>query len=111
MKAKGLEGARGRDYLTTDLPLIESFGVASGFAAVVVLALYMNGDTIVGLYPHQEVVWLTVPILLYWITRIWVKAHRGEMVDDPVIFAMTDGLSQLSILAFFVTLVVASLKW
>ena len=111
VKAKGLEGARGRDYLTTDLPLIESFGVASGFAAVVVLALYMNGDTIVGLYPHQEVVWLTVPILLYWITRIWVKAHRGEMVDDPVIFAMTDGLSQLSILAFFVTLVVASLKW
>ena len=52
-----------------------------------------------------------MPILLYWITRIWVKAHRGEMVDDPVIFAMTDGLSQLSILAFFVTLVVASLKW
>jgi len=111
VKAKGLEGARGRDYLITDLPLIESFGIASGFAAVVVLALYMNGDTIVDLYPHEEVVWLTVPILLYWITRIWVKAHRGEMVDDPVIFAMTDRLSLLSILAFVVTLVVASLGW
>jgi len=111
VKAKGLEGARGRDYLITDLPLIESFGIASGFAAVVVLALYMTGDTISGLYPTKEVAWLTVPILLYWITRIWVKAHRGEMVDDPVVFAMTDGLSLLSILAFVATLVIASLKW
>jgi 4-hydroxybenzoate polyprenyltransferase len=57
------------------------------------------------------VVWLTVPILLYWITRIWVKAHRGEMDDDPVVFAMTDRLSLLSILAFIATLVVASLRW
>jgi 4-hydroxybenzoate polyprenyltransferase/phosphoserine phosphatase len=54
VKAKGLEGARGRDYLTSDLPLIESFGIASGFAAVVVLALYMNGDTIVRLYPTRR---------------------------------------------------------
>ena len=48
---------------------------------------------------------------LYWITRIWVKAHRGEMEDDPVVFAMTDRLSLLSILAFIATLVVASLRW
>jgi 4-hydroxybenzoate polyprenyltransferase len=97
--------------MITQRPINETFVNASGLSAVVVHSLYMNGDTIVGLYPHQEVVWLTVPILLYWITRIWVKAHRGEMDDDPVVFAMTDRLSLLSILAFIATLVVASIRW
>jgi hypothetical protein len=57
------------------------------------------------------VVWLTVPILLYWITRVWVKAHRGELHDDPVVFALTDGLSLLSIGAFVAVLGVAALPW
>ena len=64
------------------------------------MALYINSESIARLYPHQDVVWLTVPILLYWISRMWVKAHRGEMHDDPVVFAMTDGLSLLTIAAF-----------
>ena len=82
-------------------------GIVSGFAAVLVMALYINGESIARLYPHQAVVWLTVPILLYWISRMWVKAHRGEMHDDPVVFAMTDGLSQLTIAAFLGVMLVA----
>ena len=108
---QGRQGTRGRDYLTSDLPLIEMFGIASGFAAVLVMALYINGESIERLYPHQAIVWLTVPILLYWISRMWVKAHRGEMHDDPVVFAMTDGLSQLTIAAFLGVMLVAGLPW
>ena len=107
----GRSSALGRDYHAGDLPLVETFGVASGFAAVVVLAFYMNGDSIVALYVHRELVWLTVPILLYWITRMWVKAHRGEMHDDPVVFALGDGLSLLTIVAFLAVLLAASLPW
>jgi len=108
---QGRSSAHGRDYHARDLPLVQTFGVSSGFAAVVVLALYMNGDSITGLYLHPQVVWLTVPILLYWITRMWVKAHRGEMHDDPVVFAIGDRLSLLTIAAFIVVLVVASVPW
>jgi 4-hydroxybenzoate polyprenyltransferase len=108
---QGRQGTRGRDYLTSDLPLIEMFGIASGFAAVLVMALYLNGESIERLYPHQTIVWLTVPILLYWISRMWVKAHRGEMHDDPVVFAMTDGLSQVIIAAFLGVMLVAGLPW
>jgi 4-hydroxybenzoate polyprenyltransferase/phosphoserine phosphatase len=108
---QGRQGTRGRDYLTSDLPLIEMFGIASGFATVLVMALYINGESIERLYPHQAIVWLTVPILLYWITRMWVKAHRGEMHDDPVVFAMTDGLSQVTIAAFLGVMLVAGLPW
>jgi 4-hydroxybenzoate polyprenyltransferase/phosphoserine phosphatase len=108
---QGRHGAHGRDYLISDLPLIEMLGIVSGFSAVLVLALYINGESIERLYPHQNLVWLTVPILLYWISRMWVKAHRGEMHDDPVVFAMTDGLSQLSIAAFIGVMVGAGLPW
>ena len=108
---RGRQGANGHDYLISDLPLIETLGIVSGFAAVIVMALYINGESIERLYPHQTIVWLTVPILLYWISRMWVKAHRGEMHDDPVVFAMTDGLSQLTIAAFLGVMLVAGLPW
>ena len=108
---RGRQSANGRDYLISDLPLIETLGIVSGFAAVIVMALYINGESIERLYPHQAIVWLTVPILLYWISRMWVKAHRGEMHDDPVVFAMTDRLSVLTIAAFLGVMLVAGLPW
>ena len=107
----GRDSTHGRDYRTGDLPLVETFGVASAFAAVMVMALYLNSASIARLYVHQEIVWLTVPILLYWVTRVWVKAHRGELHDDPVVFAMTDSVSQLSIAAFIMVMVAAAFRW
>lgn len=96
MLAQGRDEAKGRGYRTDDLPLIQTLGVVAGFAAVLVLALYINGETVVTLYRRPEVMWLTVPILLYWITRIWIKTHRGLMHDDPVLFALKDRVSLLS---------------
>ncbi|MBA3844675.1 MAG: UbiA family prenyltransferase [Actinobacteria bacterium] len=108
---EGRDRTHGRDYLITDLPLIEMLGIVSGFSAVVVMALYLNGDSVARMYPHQNIVWLTVPILLYWVTRMWVKAHRGEMHDDPVVFAVSDRLSLLSIGAFVGVMLVAAMPW
>jgi 4-hydroxybenzoate polyprenyltransferase/phosphoserine phosphatase len=96
MLQQGCDEAKGRGYRTDDLPLIQTLGVVSGFAAVLVLALYINGESVVLLYRRPEVMWLTVPILLYWITRIWIKTHRGLMHDDPVLFALKDRVSILS---------------
>jgi 4-hydroxybenzoate polyprenyltransferase/phosphoserine phosphatase len=96
MLEQGRDEAKGRGYLTDDLPLIQTLGVVSGFAAVLVLALYINGETVLRLYSRPEVMWLTVPILLYWITRVWIKTHRGLMHDDPVLFALKDRVSILS---------------
>ena len=107
----GGDRTHGRDYLVSDLPLIETLGVVSGFCAVQVMALYINGESITRLYPHENVVWLTVPTLLYWIARMWVKAHRGEMHDDPVVFAVSDGLSLLTIAAFVAFMLIAAVPW
>ena len=89
------EKTYGRGYYTTDAPLIQIFGVASAFAAVVVLALYINSDAVQILYKTHEIIWLTVPVLLFWISWIWLKVQRREMDDDPVIFALKNKTSLL----------------
>ena len=106
---RGRSRTPGRDYQVHDLPLVQMLGIASGFNAVMVLALYINGDTVARLYPHEQLIWFTVPVLLYWISRIWLKAHRGELDDDPIVFALTDGVSRVTILVFFAALLLASI--
>lgn len=80
----------GRGYHVKDMIMLMIFGVTSGFMAVLIFALYLNSPDLTHLYPHAERLWLITPILLYWVSRIWVITHRGEMHDDPVVFAATD---------------------
>jgi 4-hydroxybenzoate polyprenyltransferase/phosphoserine phosphatase len=94
----------GRGYQAGDLPIVLTMGVASGFTAVMLMTLYINGDTVMKLYSRPEVLWLTIPILLYWVNRMWMQAHRGNMDDDPVIFAAKDLYSVLCGVLFFVVL-------
>ncbi len=89
------ELTRGRGYYPGDLGMISSLGAASGYLAVMVLALYIQDQTTLVLYRHPQVIWLACPLLLYWITRTWMIAHRGWMNDDPVVFAMKDRNSLL----------------
>jgi 4-hydroxybenzoate polyprenyltransferase len=83
----------GRGYREADLASLTNLGAASGYISVLVLALYINSSQVTGLYTHPEVLWLTCPLLLYWVSRIWLKAGRGEVHDDPVIFALQDKVS------------------
>jgi len=97
MLASGQDKASGRGYTVEDLPLIQSMGAASGYCAVLVFALYINSPESLELYRRPQLLWLICPLLLYWISRVWVKAHRGMMDDDPVVFAVTDRVSQVVI--------------
>ena len=60
------------------------------------------------LYRHQQVLWLLCPLLLYWVSRVWFKAHRGLMDDDPIVFALTDYVSRV-VLALCAVVVVAAI--
>lgn len=101
---EGREDAPGRGYLASDVALVQALGTAAGFSAVMLLALYINGDTVLKLYSRPEVVWLTIPILLYWISRMWMQAQRGHMHDDPVVFALRDRYSLACGLLFGATM-------
>jgi 4-hydroxybenzoate polyprenyltransferase len=88
--------AEGRGYFRSDLEPIGTFGVASGLISVLVLVLYVMSPEVRLLYRHPTVLLLLCPLFLYWITRLWFKANRGEVPQDPVVFALTDRTSYIA---------------
>ncbi len=84
---------RGRGYEPDDTHLIALLGVAAGYVAVLVLALYIQDNSTVELYRTPKIIWLACPVVLYWVSRIWLIAHRGRMYDDPIVFALKDWIS------------------
>jgi len=60
---------------------------------VVVFMHYIARPDVTELYRHATLLWLIVPLLIYWLNRVWLLASRGELDDDPVVFAMRDGMS------------------
>jgi 4-hydroxybenzoate polyprenyltransferase len=85
----------GRGYHVTDIPFVLSLGVASGFIAVLVFALYVNDPSARAHLRQPVALWGVCPLLLYWIARVWLKATRGELHDDPVVFAVSDRISRV----------------
>lgn len=100
--------AHGRGYRVADTTLIQSLGVTSGYASIVVLALYLNSETVINLYTHPQMIWLTIPLMLFWISRMWMKAHRGQMHDDPIVFAIKDKTSLVVGLLLAMTFILAT---
>jgi 4-hydroxybenzoate polyprenyltransferase len=80
----------GRGYSATDFLPVMCFGIASAFAAALVLALYMQSALVQSLYRHPQLLWAIFPICLYWLTRVWLLAERGELQEDPISFAVKD---------------------
>ena len=87
--------AKGRGYLSGDLEQLASLGAASGYISALVLALYINSHEVTALYSHPTILWLICPGILYWISRVWLLAHRGKMHQDPIVFAIKDKVSYL----------------
>lgn len=93
---EGRSQVAGRGYVAQDLPLIQTLGASSGYLSVLVLAFYIDSTASQALYRHHEYLWALTPVLLYWVSRIWLIARRGGMHDDPVVFAVTDRASLIA---------------
>jgi 4-hydroxybenzoate polyprenyltransferase/phosphoserine phosphatase len=90
VQAQEQEIAAGRGYQVVDLETLAHFGVASGYASVLVLALYIDSAAVDTLYRYPEVLWLICPLFLYWISRVWLLTRRDMMHEDPILFAIED---------------------
>ena len=88
-----------RGYRAEDLPLVAMMAVGSGYISILVMALYVNSLAVTELYSTPEVLFGICAVLLFWISRVVMLAHRGEMHDDPVVFAATDKVSLASFAA------------
>ena len=85
----------GRGYLLADIEQLRSFGTSSAFAAVVIFAIYISGRDVTMLYRDPALLWLIMPLMILWLCRVWLLASRGELHEDPVVFALTDRMSLL----------------
>ncbi len=109
IRAQGNALSNGRGYLLADIEQIRSFGTASAYASVVVFAFYIYGSAATGLYHHPGRMWLMTPLMILWLSRVWLLASRGELDEDPVIFAVTDRMSLLIGAAIALIAVLATL--
>jgi len=98
----------GRGYGPADLSVVESLGAAAGYIAVLVYALYIQDPVTATLYRTPRILWIGCPLLLYWISRVWLVAARGAMHEDPVVFAMRDRVSWVIGAALAATMALAS---
>jgi 4-hydroxybenzoate polyprenyltransferase/phosphoserine phosphatase len=95
LRERGGATPSGRGYHISDVEQLRSFGSASGYASVVVFTLYISNLDAVQLYNHTNRLWLLVPVLLLWLSRLWLLASRGQLDEDPVVYAITDRRSLL----------------
>ena len=102
--ASGTIKAHGRGYTTEDLPIVANMAISAAYVSVLVLALYLNSPAVQELYSQPYALWGICLILLYWLSRMVMIAHRGHMHDDPIVFAVKDRVSQL---CFLIILIIA----
>lgn len=99
----------GRGYHLDDLPIISMITIGAGYVSVLVMTLYVNSPAVVDLYAHPEALWGVCAVLLFWITRTVMVAHRSQMHDDPVVYAAKDRISQMSLLIILAFVIAGAL--
>jgi 4-hydroxybenzoate polyprenyltransferase len=108
MVQEGTDYATRRGYTPADIEMLKMMGIAASYVATMVLSLYLSSDHASSEYGRPMVLWLVVPVFLFWQSRMWLSALRGHMTDDPIVFAAGDWVSRLCLGLLVLLYVVAS---
>ena len=108
MMHDSLEQIPGRGYVRFDAETTMASGIASGQLSLLVFALFMNGEHMQKLYGMPQILWFVLPVLFYWLTRMWMIAHRGEMTEDPIVFTIKDPASYVALIIIILIMIAAS---
>lgn len=102
---------KARGYIASDIDLVRTAGLTSGFMAVMVLSLYINSPEVKLIYESAQLLWIIGFLLLYWLARMWLLAGRGIVQDDPLVFATRDLQSHvIGLMILFVVIISAKLN-
>jgi 4-hydroxybenzoate polyprenyltransferase len=107
LSQKGVQVTKGRDYRVTDLVVLWPLGIGATLSAVVMFGLFISAPETLIRYGTPELLWLVAITLIYWLSRIWLKTSRGEMHDDPVIYAFKDNGSRITVLVMVLMTLIA----
>lgn len=100
--------AAGRGYTSADRIPLAMLGISSGYLSLLVLALYITSGTVATLYTKPYLLWLLIPLLMLWISRVWLLAYRGQVHEDPILFATKDMTSYAVAAGMVFTLIIAT---
>ena len=109
LQKAGRQSTVGRDYQIADIPVMLTSGVSTGFISIMIVALYINSEKVQTLYANPMILWLLCPVLMYWVGRIWLFTGRGQMHEDPIVFAIRDRVSVFTALVLATILITAML--
>jgi len=101
------EATQGRDYRISDLVVLWPLGVGASLSAIVVFGLFISVPETQERYATPDLLWLVAIGLVYWLARLWIKTSRGEMYDDPMVYAIKDHGSRVTIIAIIATVLSA----
>ena len=107
LRESGGKSAHGRDYQVSDLVVLWPMGIGASLCSVVVFGLYIGSPGATTLYGNTDTLWLVGIGLIYWIARLWIKTARGEMHDDPIVFAVRDFGSRVTVLTMLAVTAIA----
>jgi 4-hydroxybenzoate polyprenyltransferase len=107
-RSDGERSASRRGYMVDDVAILQMFGCSSAFASSVVLALFVGSTAASQNYRSPEMLWIIVPLILFWQCRLWLSTARGWMHDDPIVFAMRDWVSWLVVISVLVVVAAAA---
>jgi len=109
LRERNQQFTKGRGYSVDDLEQVAAFGSSSAYISVLVLALYVSSKEVAELYGEPKMIWIACPLLLYWVSRIWLLARRGLVHDDPLVFALTDKVTYA--VGAIALVIFAAAKW
>ena len=107
LQGAGAAATRGRDYRVGDLVVLWPLGVGAALCSVVVFGLFISTPDAQVRYASPQLLWLVAIGLVYWMARLWIKTARGEMHDDPIVYALKDCGSRLTVLAMVAVVMLA----
>lgn len=107
-KKNSQEELFGRGYSIEDTDLVQKAGIASGFISLMILALYITSSQVLVLYNKPYILWLAIPVILYWLMNMWYVAHKGKMTDDPIIYAVKDESSYIVLVLTLTIIIIAA---
>lgn len=90
-----------RGYRAEDRAVISQIVISSGYLAVLVLALYVNEPVVRQNFSTPWLLWGICPFLIFWVSRLALVASRGDLHDDPLIWAMRNKTSQKVAIVIF----------
>jgi len=107
MKSRNETDASHRGYEIADADLLSKMGIVSSYIAILVVALYIHDPLVITKYTQPLWLWAVIPAMFYWLSRVWLLASRGEMQEDPVLFALRDKTSYFLIVICLFSILLA----